>query len=374
MAVRCLPVTSIIGLILIVLGFLIVDVYYLFWIGFSLLIIVIITLISIVYFDRISPWIIYNNSINNNNHGISLYPFKKENTDTVFSDKINTSFGHTYVKQIKLKNNNNNNNELYDVIFIHGLTTFNEWEYTIKKLINKESNFINSIITYHLYGRGSSDASLNLNTLQYFITQLSDILIQLNINNKLILFGMSQGGAIATGFTNIFKNRVHKLILIAPAGLPVKKPILAHIGIIPPIDTLISPLLYKNEMNKAIQNDFYDLNNIESKMLCNEMINDTNEMYIKSKYSQKCIMSTIKYFPLGEMKPIFDELFYHNNNEFQSKTMFIWGKNDETCPSKNRELYPNIKVFLLDKCAHNDTIASYSVDKWFNDVYNFLKE
>ena len=45
----------------------------------------------------------------------------------------------------------------------------------------------------------------------------------------------------------------------------------------------------------------------------------------------------------------------------------------ETSPSKNKELYPNIKCILLDNAAHSDATTSYCVNIWFDMVYNWIQ-
>jgi pimeloyl-ACP methyl ester carboxylesterase len=75
------------------------------------------------------------------------------------------------------------------------------------------------VLVYDLYGRGFSDRPKGAQDADFFNTQLEDLLEALKIEQDITLLGYSMGGAIATSFAALHPGRVHRLILIAPAGM-----------------------------------------------------------------------------------------------------------------------------------------------------------
>jgi len=75
------------------------------------------------------------------------------------------------------------------------------------------------VLSYDLFGRGYSDRPAGRYDLDFFNSQLTDLLDALGIRGPVNLAGLSMGGPIAAYFTVRNPARVRRLCLIDPAGL-----------------------------------------------------------------------------------------------------------------------------------------------------------
>ncbi|VAV98288.1 Hydrolase, alpha/beta fold family [hydrothermal vent metagenome] len=75
------------------------------------------------------------------------------------------------------------------------------------------------VLVYDLYGRGFSDRPKGAQDAAFFNTQLEELLAALELGDDLTLLGYSMGAAIATGFAARHRERLRRMILIAPAGM-----------------------------------------------------------------------------------------------------------------------------------------------------------
>lgn len=106
------------------------------------------------------------------------------------------------------------------IVCIHGLTTPSfVWRGFAKTLAALGYH----VLVYDLYGRGFSDRPRGRQTDAFFLRQLSDLLAEQRMGNDLTLIGYSMGGAIATAFAAKYPARMRQLILLAPAGMTLKR-------------------------------------------------------------------------------------------------------------------------------------------------------
>ncbi len=75
------------------------------------------------------------------------------------------------------------------------------------------------VLAYDLYGRGFSSKPRGRQDVDYFLTQLRDLLDFLGIEGPVTVVGYSMGGALATAFAAEEGVRIKGLILLASAGL-----------------------------------------------------------------------------------------------------------------------------------------------------------
>jgi len=88
-----------------------------------------------------------------------------------------------------------------------------------------------STLRYDLYGRGYSDRPEVDYTLDLYITQLTQLLDQLQVNRKVHIVGLSQGAPVAGAFANRFPDRVSTLTLIDPLITQVEKTDILPMGL-----------------------------------------------------------------------------------------------------------------------------------------------
>lgn len=102
------------------------------------------------------------------------------------------------------------------VVCVHGLTTPSfVWRGMARALA--QSGY--RVLTYDLYGRGFSDRPKGPQDRAFFVDQLAELLAHEGIGGNLTLVGYSMGGAISTCFAAAHPDRMHRLILLAPAGM-----------------------------------------------------------------------------------------------------------------------------------------------------------
>ena len=101
-------------------------------------------------------------------------------------------------------------------ICVHGLTTPSvAWTRAAEELAANGYR----VLTYDLYGRGLSDRAPGAQTADFFVAQLNDLLSDQKVKTPFTLLGYSMGGAIAAAYAARFPDRIHKLVLVTPAGM-----------------------------------------------------------------------------------------------------------------------------------------------------------
>ena len=101
-------------------------------------------------------------------------------------------------------------------VCVHGLTTPS---FVWRGLARRLAALGFRVLIYDLYGRGYSDRPHGAQTPAFFVEQLHDLLVALDVRRDITLFGYSMGGVIAAGFTAQHPEYLRRLILIAPAGM-----------------------------------------------------------------------------------------------------------------------------------------------------------
>jgi len=100
------------------------------------------------------------------------------------------------------------------ILLLHGLgSNAGFWRYNIRELAKKYR-----VIAIDLPGYGKSQKGDYPYSMTFFSDEIKKVIDQLNIN-KFDLVGHSMGGQIAITFALKYPNKIHKLILISPAGI-----------------------------------------------------------------------------------------------------------------------------------------------------------
>ncbi len=102
------------------------------------------------------------------------------------------------------------------ILFLHGFdSSFLEFRRIFPLL---KSSY--KLIIPDLFGFGFSPRISGMNyTTQNIILNLTDLLNELNVNNKLKIVGASMGGSVALNLSNQIPKNIEKIILLSPAGL-----------------------------------------------------------------------------------------------------------------------------------------------------------
>lgn len=107
------------------------------------------------------------------------------------------------------------------VVCVHGLTTPGfVWTSIAQGLATRGYR----VLSYDLFGRGFSDRTAGIQTPDFFLRQLGDLLADQNVTGPTALIGYSMGGAIVTAFAARRVHPVNAVVLLAPAGMQAVMP------------------------------------------------------------------------------------------------------------------------------------------------------
>ena len=171
------------------------------------------------------------------------------------------------------------------VVFIHGIAgPFGIWSKVANSLMSRGFG----ILQYDLYGRGYSDRPDVKYDLDLYINQLSELLAVLSIRHPIYLVGWSLGGMIAVAYSAKYSNKIEKLILIAPSGVGISRPMNAKIAMVPFLGELLMGLLGRQVIVR------FALKELHSDDLINEFRSLMTEQMQYQGYL-RAFLSTLRY-------------------------------------------------------------------------------
>jgi len=247
------------------------------------------------------------------------------------------------------------------VVLVHGLTTpMFVWDRTFEALVNAGFN----VLRYDLYGRGKSAKPQVEYTLDLFSRQLRHLLHMLNLDKPVHMVGVSMGGGIATHFAALHPERVKKLCLISPAGLPMEVPWSARLLNISGVGDLLVKWLGKSVILRSMEKNFHDQSEVpDFKQKFIPQLEDPN-------YA-KAILSTLRNFPLDNLVE-----HYQTVGKSEHPILLFWGKQDRILPFSNGEtlktMIPQLQFEPVDEAGH---ISHYEKPDFCNPIMiKFLKD
>jgi pimeloyl-ACP methyl ester carboxylesterase len=107
------------------------------------------------------------------------------------------------------------------LVMVHGLTTPSFiWRDQIPALTQAGYR----VLTFDHFGRGFSDRPMGQQDLDFFVQELDGVLETLDVRAGYDLLGYSMGGGIVTQYAALRRDRIRRLILVAPIGLLRNQP------------------------------------------------------------------------------------------------------------------------------------------------------
>ena len=200
------------------------------------------------------------------------------------------------------------------------------------------------VLQYDLYGRGYSDRPDVNQDLNLYLNQLAELITALSIINPITLVGWSLGGMIAVGYTAKYSNQVEKLILIAPAGVEISKPMNAKIVMTPFLGEMLMSLLGSHIIVR------FALKGLHSNDLVDEFRALVTEQMQYQGYL-KSFLSTLRYC-------VFEEVTndYQTIGKLGIPVLMISGSEDAilTPAARSRigELIPHLKYKEIKGTGH----------------------
>jgi pimeloyl-ACP methyl ester carboxylesterase len=208
-------------------------------------------------------------------------------------------------------------------VLIHGISTpYFVWDDTRPALA--KAGF--RVLRYDLYGRGFSDRPDVIYNEDLFDRQLLELLSALNISKPVDLVGSSMGGAIAVIFAARHPEKVRKLVLIAPAGYPVKVPVAGKIGRLPVVGDYMMYAFGNPILSGLIKNNFSKPDKLSA-------FSDNFSKQTQYAGFKRALQSTLRNFNLDDQKTAFGAVGKQGR-----KVMLIWGREDKIIPFGNNEM------------------------------------
>lgn len=264
--------------------------------------------------------------------------------------------------------------DCYDVIiFVHGIGSYSA-------CFDQLSHFMCSkgckTVNYDLIGRGSSQfhPTGKFGAAEH-IDQLKQLLLSLNLKQKVVLIAHSMGGALAVLFTAENADLVKSLVLLSPAGL-MHMPALPILRNCKCLHGLIRRSLdTRQNLEKVVREDFFSHRGtqLEYENKCVDLMLTNRDAHPSTSFEAfwQCVLQ----FPLVGISQQAKQVasFSHLN------ILILWGREDIAVPMKpSLQRWRHImeqgsctfhyKVY--DRAAHGFYLEY--PDEVAQDIYNFL--
>ena len=227
------------------------------------------------------------------------------------------------------------------VVLAHGFSVpYYIWDPTFAPLVQAGLR----VLRYDLYGRGYSDRPNIVYNQDLFVRQLWHLLAALHVDRPVDLIGLSMGGAVAVAFTDQHPDMVHKLGLISPAGLPMKRPALAGLIQAPLLGEWFMSLLGDRLLVDWLRGDFRQP----------EKFPEYQAKYrVQMQYVgfKRALLSTLRSGFLDDMTET-----YRRVGQQKRPVLLIWGREDNSIPfhlsEQVRAAIPQVEFHAIDDAGH----------------------
>ncbi|MHA1612144.1 MAG: alpha/beta fold hydrolase [Promethearchaeota archaeon] len=228
------------------------------------------------------------------------------------------------------------------IVLVHGFSIpMFIWNPVFKFLT--EAGF--RVLRFDLYGRGYSDRPKVPNNLHLFENQVLEIVQKLAFSNSPFnLIGLSMGGAISMLFTLHHPDLVNKLILVDPAGLPMKEEMFPAFLKIPVLGKVLFRLVAPKRLSSNLEDDLQHP----------ESFPNFKQLFLgqyRFKGYFRSILSTIQNFPMEGLESEIREL-----GSLAVPIQLFWGEEDTTLPYYLHEdlcnCLPSVEFHSIAEAKH----------------------
>jgi len=245
------------------------------------------------------------------------------------------------------------------VVFVHGFTM----PYFIFDSVAGDLNRAGfRTLQFDLYGRGFSDRPETIYNPDLFDREMTELFGALEIKKPVFLVGTSMGGIVTTTFALRHREKVAKLILIAPAGFPIEIPVSGRIGRLPLVGDYIMKTLGDTLLLRGTLTSFYGKPP--------EDFLSRFEQAASYRGFKRAILSSLRNMPLESSGSL-----YENLGKSNIPLLLIWGQDDRvvsfSLSDLARKLLPRARFAPLEHIGH---VPHYEApDRVAPLILNFIK-
>lgn len=200
------------------------------------------------------------------------------------------------------------------------------------------------VLRYDLYGRGYSDRPAVNNGPDLFDRQLAHLLAGLDITGPVDLVGLSMGGAIAVTFADRHLDQVRRLVLVGPAGWPIKSPASARLLDIPWLGECLLATVGDRALVASLADDFFHP----------ERFPEYQARYrdqMQYRGFKRALLSTLRSGFIDNLAETYRRIGQHPR-----PVLLIWGQEDRVIPfalsSPMRAALPRAEFHPIERAGH----------------------
>lgn len=200
------------------------------------------------------------------------------------------------------------------------------------------------VLLYDLFGRGFSDRPFVKYDRDLFIRQLVDLLESLQITQVVSLLGLSMGGIISAAFADEYPGRVDTLVLVDPAGFPLRFSPLIKLFALPGLGEILFSLVGEGNLENGILGSMYDPDHIRE-------FKQRLKSQMRYKGYKRALLSTVRagFIDRGNAT-------YRRIGRSDLPVLLIWGEEDTTVPFKHShtlvKLIPQVEFHPIPGAGH----------------------
>lgn len=208
------------------------------------------------------------------------------------------------------------------VVLVHGFSSpYYVWDNNCSAL--EKAGF--RVLRYDLYGRGFSDRPGAVYDRDLFDRQLLELLKELKINLPVHLVGLSMGGAVSISFVDRHPETVAKLVLISPAGFPVKEGFGVKLSKIPLLGDYLFAVAGDSVVLSRLSKVFKEPGRFPE-------FKEKSKTQMKYRGYNKALLSTLRNMHMHSLREAYERVGKQNK-----AVLLIWGRDDQILPFTNSE-------------------------------------
>jgi pimeloyl-ACP methyl ester carboxylesterase len=248
------------------------------------------------------------------------------------------------------------------IILLHGGNGSIEfWLYNLPELAKHHQ-----VYAFDMVGSGKSDFPIASYSLTYQAEFLAGFMSALNIDSA-TLIGNSMGGGVALKFTDLYADRVEKLVLVDSLGLGREISLGIRLITLPAIVNLLRPGRWM--IPAMLKSNFYYWQQISL-----EWMELRYQVFAIPGRNPVILRIGQSNFNLRGVRPDVYQPIVDSLAKIRQQTLIIWGECDRIIPVKHAYIaaagLPHSQLEIFPNCGHHPYLEY--PDEFDRSVLNFL--